>query len=243
MVEYRLPVGPWGACREARLWTTAGSFSTRFARYPSDPGFSSFFPSWPPAHDRWLIAMKKAWRGGLPSASSRLPGLCGSRPAWIKATSHSGHVMFQADAKSAACGVPEKAGNPVPSERPSAPGQGSRVSQIEKSAEGTIDLSHLARITFGERRLQAEVLALFDRQADMLLARMQQVSPKAAAAYAHTIRGSARGVGAWKVAAAAEGLEVAARDADSARFAGALRRLTAVIGEARAAIRDLLAVR
>jgi hypothetical protein len=109
------------------------------------------------------------------------------------------------------------------------------------SAEGTIDLSHLTRITFGEENLQAEVLALFARQADMPLARMQQVSPNAAAAYAHTIRGLARGVGAWKVAAAAEGLELAAKDTDPAGFAGALRRLAGVIAEARAVIRELLA--
>jgi len=149
--------------------------------------------------------------------------------------------MFQSDAKPSDCGPPGKAGNPVPTVRPSALEQGSCVGQLEMSAEGTIDLCHLTRITFGEKNLQAEVLALFDRQADMLLARIQQVSPKAAAAYAHTIGGSARGVGAWKVAAAAERLELAARDADPAGFAGALRRLAGVIGEARAAILKLLA--
>src|SRR5271166_1215527 len=147
--------------------------------------------------------------------------------------------MFQADAKQSDCGPSGKGGNPVPGERPSA--LGLCVGQIEMSAEGPIDLSHLARITFGEKNLQAEVLALFDRQADMLLARMQQISPNAAAAYAHTIGGSARGVGAWKVAAAAERLELAARDADPAGFSGALRQLAGAIGEARAAILKLLA--
>jgi hypothetical protein len=64
-------------------------------------------------------------------------------------------------------------------------GRESFVGQVEMSAAGTIDLPHLSRMTFGEKSLQAEVLALFDRQADMLLARMMPVSPKAAAAFAH----------------------------------------------------------
>ena len=37
-----------------------------------------------------------------------------------------------------------------------------------------IDLEHLARMTLGERGLEVEVLALFDRQAAVLLARMEE---------------------------------------------------------------------
>jgi hypothetical protein len=73
-----------------------------------------------------------------------------------------------------------------------------------------IDLAHLARMTLGDKRLEAEVLALLDRQADLLLARMREALPAAAGAFAHTLKGSARGVGAWRVAAAAERVEVAA---------------------------------
>jgi hypothetical protein len=80
-------------------------------------------------------------------------------------------------------------------------------------------------MTFGEKRLECEVLALFDQQADMLLARMQRASAKAAADLAHTLVGSARGVGAWKVAAAAQGLELAARGSDPTRVAAARRAL------------------
>src|SRR6478736_9715474 len=70
--------------------------------------------------------------------------------------------------------------------------------------DASIDLAHLARMTLGEASLEHEVLGLFDRQAVMLLARMASEPPKVIAALAHTLTGSARGIGAWKVADAAE---------------------------------------
>jgi HPt (histidine-containing phosphotransfer) domain-containing protein len=76
----------------------------------------------------------------------------------------------------------------------------------------------------------------------MLLARMQQSSPKAVGAFAHTLAGSARGIGAWEVAAAAEGLELAARGCDATGFAEPHRRLAGTIRQAQAAIRALLAI-
>jgi HPt (histidine-containing phosphotransfer) domain-containing protein len=111
----------------------------------------------------------------------------------------------------------------------------------EIPAAEVIDLGHLTRMTFGEKRLECEVLALFDRQAEMLLARMSSASPKATADLAHALVGSARGVGAWRVAAAAQGLELAARDSDPIRVAVSCRALARVIAEARAAIRKRLA--
>ena len=42
-----------------------------------------------------------------------------------------------------------------------------------------IDLDHLSRMTLGERSLEREVLALFDRQADILLERMNSAAPAA----------------------------------------------------------------
>ena len=43
--------------------------------------------------------------------------------------------------------------------------------------ETVIDLDHLGRMTLGEKSLEREVLHLFDRQAGMLLARMQAAPP------------------------------------------------------------------
>src|SRR3979490_3183569 len=79
-----------------------------------------------------------------------------------------------------------------------------------------IDLGHLARMTLGEKSLEAEVLALFDRQAGILLARMRQATPPAAGAFAHTLKGSALGIGAWRVAEAAEVVERSAASSDPA---------------------------
>jgi HPt (histidine-containing phosphotransfer) domain-containing protein len=99
-----------------------------------------------------------------------------------------------------------------------------------------IDLVHLARMTLGERSLEREVLALFDRQSTLLLARMRSAAPAGVATLAHTLKGSARGIGAWRVARAAEALEAA----DAADLGAALDRLAAATEEARALIVELL---
>ena len=108
-------------------------------------------------------------------------------------------------------------------------------------SEPAIDFTHLGRMTLGEKSLEAEVLALFDRQADMLLGRMERAAPAAAAAFAHTIKGSARGIGAWRVAEAAEAVERAATE--PAELTDAIARLAGAIGEARATIAKMLAAR
>jgi len=101
-----------------------------------------------------------------------------------------------------------------------------------------IDVAHLARMTLGDASLEREVLQLYDRQADMLLARMRQMKPAAAAAYAHTLKGSSSGIGAWKVARAAAAVEfAAARNGD---VAAAISKLGTAVGEARAMIAELL---
>jgi len=101
-----------------------------------------------------------------------------------------------------------------------------------------IDLVHLARTTLGDRALEREVLQLFDRQSSILIARMRSAAPGAVAALAHTLKGSARGIGAWRVARAAELLELAGNSGHST--AEALDGLTAASDEARAVIAELL---
>jgi HPt (histidine-containing phosphotransfer) domain-containing protein len=73
-----------------------------------------------------------------------------------------------------------------------------------------IDEDHLARMTLGDRRLEREVLEIFVRQTTIMLGRIVSAEPALAAAAAHTLTGSARGIGAWRVARAAEHLEQAA---------------------------------
>ena len=108
------------------------------------------------------------------------------------------------------------------------------------SGERPIDLVHLARMTLGDRGLEREVLELFDRQAGMLIVRMQQAARAGICAAAHTLKGSARGVGAWPVARAAEAVELAAGSAAELELETAIARLGAAAAETRALIADLL---
>ena len=103
-------------------------------------------------------------------------------------------------------------------------------------SDDVIDLDHLGRMTLGERSLEREVLVLFGRQAEILLPRMQGGSPTLAAATAHTLKGSALGIGAWRVARAAEAVELA----DAASMSAAVEALNGSIEEARAVIAGLL---
>jgi HPt (histidine-containing phosphotransfer) domain-containing protein len=108
------------------------------------------------------------------------------------------------------------------------------------SVETAIDIAHLARMTLGDASLEREVLQLYDRQAHMLLARMQQVPPPAAAACAHTLKGSSSGIGAFKVARAAQAVEFAATRNTEADVVAAISHLNTAISEARAMIAELL---
>jgi len=100
-----------------------------------------------------------------------------------------------------------------------------------------IDLVHLARMTLGERSLEREVLQLFDRQAMLLMARLQVAPAEAVASLAHTLKGSARAIGAVHVARAAEVVEATQWGVD---LACALAELRTATDEARGFIADLL---
>ena len=76
------------------------------------------------------------------------------------------------------------------------------------SAENPVDLVHLSRQSLGDRSLEMEILALFRSQSELYLDRLENATTiderKMAA---HTILGSARGLGAWRVASEAESLQ------------------------------------
>jgi HPt (histidine-containing phosphotransfer) domain-containing protein len=92
-------------------------------------------------------------------------------------------------------------------------------------------------MTLGDRRLEREVLELFVRQTTIMLTRIVGPDPALAAAAAHTLKGSARGVGAWRVARAAELVEGAvAGDGGAAAMAEAVTELKSASLEASAAI-------
>jgi HPt (histidine-containing phosphotransfer) domain-containing protein len=100
-----------------------------------------------------------------------------------------------------------------------------------------IDDGHLGRMTLGDRRLEREVLEIFGRQIAIMLRRIVGAEPALAGAVAHTLLGSARGIGAWRMAQAAERLEGAAGGVPSADALNeAIEELKAAAIEASAAI-------
>lgn len=105
-------------------------------------------------------------------------------------------------------------------------------------SEHAIDRDHLYRMTLGERRLECEVLALFDRQADLLIGRIRSDDPDVAAAAAHTLKGSAQSIGAWQVVRAAEAIETAA--AEEACLQDGVAALEAALRDVRAAIAEFM---
>jgi HPt (histidine-containing phosphotransfer) domain-containing protein len=103
--------------------------------------------------------------------------------------------------------------------------------------DSPLDLDHLARMTLGDAELEHEVLAMFAEQSIRLIAAIAAL-PADAAALAHKLKGSARGIGAFAVADAAAHLECALRTGDDAPRA--LAELREAVAEARAAIEAML---
>src|ERR1700682_5703208 len=100
-----------------------------------------------------------------------------------------------------------------------------------------IDIEHLQRMTLGDASLEREVLAMFSAQAVSLIATLVAL-PADAGALAHTLKGSARAIGAFGVADAAETLEAAIlRGGDPTE---ALAELHEAIAQARMAVDAIL---
>jgi len=103
--------------------------------------------------------------------------------------------------------------------------------------DGPIDLEHLRRMTLGDTGLEREVLAMFAAQIVSLIGTLITMPPEAGA-LAHTLKGSARAIGAFAVADAAMRLEAAMQKGDDP--ARALAGLVDAVTEARAAIDAIL---
>lgn len=95
------------------------------------------------------------------------------------------------------------------------------------SRDRPVDLVHLARQTMGDRALEAEVLALFARQSATVAGRLVVAGTAERSVLAHSLKGSARSIGAFRVADLAEKFEANPDDKK------ALDRLVAALGQAR----------
>ena len=99
---------------------------------------------------------------------------------------------------------------------------------------------HLRRYTLGDPGLELEILGLFVEQLPITIGALEHATTdKEWGMAAHTLKGSARAVGAWPLAALAEDAERLTSNADTGTRAAILRRLEAAAGEARAYIAAL----
>jgi HPt (histidine-containing phosphotransfer) domain-containing protein len=103
--------------------------------------------------------------------------------------------------------------------------------------DGPIDFEHLQRMTLDDAAIEQEVLTMFSAESARLVHTLAAM-PADASALAHTLKGSARAIGAFAVADAAARLEAAiARGFDAS---AALAELGEAVAEARAAIEPVL---
>jgi HPt (histidine-containing phosphotransfer) domain-containing protein len=112
---------------------------------------------------------------------------------------------------------------------------------VRKRSARPVDLVHLSRYTLGERELEWEVLELFCTQSLLYLERLKAAqSDKDWKDAAHSLKGSARAIGAWRTAEAAERAEaLSGEDLVSSR-ALSLRNVESSLSEAETYIGLLL---
>tara|TARA_R110002124_G_scaffold64661_1_gene176466 strand:+ start:25 stop:441 length:417 start_codon:yes stop_codon:yes gene_type:complete len=93
-----------------------------------------------------------------------------------------------------------------------------------------LDLVHLAKYTFGDRGLECELLGLFRSQAGIYVTRLETaVNAKEWADAAHSLKGSARGLGAWALGDIAEDVEPLSFDDEAGRAAAVVRVREAIL--------------
>ena len=110
-----------------------------------------------------------------------------------------------------------------------------------KPSSRPVDLVHLSRYTLGERALEREVLELFCTQSRVYLARLRDArSDKDWKDAAHSLKGSAAAIGAWRVAEAAQRAEALSGEMLIAARDLRLRDIEAVLREAEIYIGALL---
>jgi len=99
--------------------------------------------------------------------------------------------------------------------------------------EEVLDLKHLRRYTGGDVQLEIEILTLFEEQAAVWGRLLDPNQPdKAWRDAVHTLKGAARGVGAWRVADLCAQAEDMTGEANLVARAVLLQDLRAALNEA-----------
>ncbi|NJR14195.1 MAG: Hpt domain-containing protein [Phyllobacteriaceae bacterium] len=93
-----------------------------------------------------------------------------------------------------------------------------------------VDLVHLARQSSGDKGLETEILNLFRQQLGLCMDQLRQTTGRERKILAHTIKGSAKAVGAFGLARVASQIEEAPQD----------DALVAMLGEEVVRIRDFI---
>jgi HPt (histidine-containing phosphotransfer) domain-containing protein len=102
------------------------------------------------------------------------------------------------------------------------------------AAAQPVDLEHLRRYTLGDRGLELEILGLFVDQLPITIGALKNApSDKEWGMAAHTLKGSARAVGAWSLATIAESAERLHGLPDADARCAVVRSLEEAAGEAR----------
>jgi HPt (histidine-containing phosphotransfer) domain-containing protein len=116
-----------------------------------------------------------------------------------------------------------------------------RSEERRKMSSRPVDLVHLSRYTLGERALEREILQLFCSQSPIYIERLHAArSEKDWKDAAHSLKGSATAIGAWRAAAAAASAEALPPEASSEARATRLREIESSVREAETYIGVLL---
>jgi len=101
-----------------------------------------------------------------------------------------------------------------------------RASPASEATSPPVDLAHLRRYTMGDRELELEILGLFVQQLPITITALRDApSEREWGRAAHTLKGSARAVGAWSLATIAESAERLSPMPDTTVRGAVVRRL------------------
>jgi len=117
--------------------------------------------------------------------------------------------------------------------------ESSAIMQGAAQPSAPVDVQHLRRYTFGDQALEKEILSLFVTQLPETIAALRgAMSQKDWKVASHTLKGSCRAVGAFRLGDIAQDAERLDFGVDSGACTEAIARIEQGAGEACAFIRD-----